>query len=210
MPPLHPPRPLIKNIAFFGDANVPPTSQIYKDAFAIAKLLGESGYTIVNGGGPGVMTASTKGAEASGGETLTVTFTPKDAPGFEGRYLGNIPDKEIKTKNYIERMFKLIEHADMFIILKGGTGTISEFGTAWVLAKLYYGHHKPFILFGKFWHEIIRCLKTNLNIDDRELDVFEIVEERDDILRVIQEFEKKMGRHDHAHCEICAERAFMT
>jgi len=210
VPPLHPPRPLIKNIAFFGDANVPPTSQIYKDAFAIAKLLGESGYTIVNGGGPGVMTASTKGAEASGGETLTVTFTPKDAPGFEGRYLGNIPDKEIKTKNYIERMFKLIEHADMFIILKGGTGTISEFGTAWVLAKLYYGHHKPFILFGKFWHEIIRCLKTNLNIDDRELDVFEIVEERDDILRVIQEFEKKMGRHDHAHCEICAERAFMT
>ena len=204
------PRPLIKNIAFFGDANVPKDSLIYRDAFAIAKLLGESGYTIVNGGGPGVMTASTKGAEASGGETLTVTFTPKDAPGFEGRYLGNIPDKEIKTKNYIERMFKLIEHADMFIILKGGTGTISEFGTAWVLAKLYYGHHKPFILFGKFWHEIIRCLKTNLNIDDRELDVFEIVEERDDILRVIQEFEKKMGRHDHAHCEICAERAFMT
>ena len=210
MPPLHPPRPLIKNIAFFGDANVPPTSQIYKDAFAIAKLLGESGYTIVNGGGPGVMTASTKGAEASGGETLTVTFTPKDAPGFEGRYLGNIPDKEIKTKNYIERMFKLIEHADMFIILKGGTGTISEFGTAWVLAKLYYGHHKPFILFGKFWHEIIRCLKTNLNIDDRELDVFEIVEERDDILRVIQEFEKKMGRHDHAHCQICPEPSFFT
>ena len=96
------------------------------------------------------MNASTKGAQAVNGETLSVTFYPKDAPGFEGRYLGNITNVEIKTGNYIERMFKLMEHADLFIIFKGGTGTISELGTAWVLAKLYYGHHKPFILFGEF------------------------------------------------------------
>ena len=131
-------RPIIKNIAFFGDAHVSPKDQVYKDAYEVAKLLGDQGYTIVNGGGPGVMDASTKGAEDGGGETISVTFNPKDAPGFEGRYLGNVTDQEIITTNYIDRMFKLLEHADMFIIFKGGSGTMSEFGTAWVLAKIYY------------------------------------------------------------------------
>lgn len=186
------PRPLIKNIAFFGDANTPSTDPVYKDAFEIAKILAKEGYTIVNGGGPGIMDASTKGAEAVKGETLSVTFYPKGAPGFEGRYLGNVTDFEIKTENYIERMFKLLEHGDMFIIFKGGSGTISEFGTAWVLAKIYYGHHKPFILYGDFWADVVDCIRKNMNIDSQELSVFEIVTRRDDVLPTIQRFEKRM------------------
>ena len=51
----------------------------------------------------------------------------------------------------------------MFLIFKGGSGTISELGTVWVLAKLYYGHHKPFILYGKHWIEIIDTIKKNMN-----------------------------------------------
>jgi uncharacterized protein (TIGR00725 family) len=186
------PRPLIKNIAFFGDANTPPSDPVYKDAFEIAKILAREGYTIVNGGGPGIMDASTEGAEAVKGETLSVTFYPKDAPGFEGRYVGNVTDVEIKTENYIERMFKLLEHGDMFIIFKGGSGTISEFGTAWVLAKIYYGHHKPFILYGGFWTEIVDCIKKNMNIDSQELSVFEIVTRREDVLPTIKRFEERM------------------
>jgi uncharacterized protein (TIGR00725 family) len=186
------PRPLIKNIAFFGDANTPRTDPTYQDAFEIAKILAKEGYTIVNGGGPGIMDASTEGAEVVGGETLSVTYYPKDAPGFEGRYVGNVTDVEIKTENYIERMFKLLEHGDMFIIFKGGSGTISEFGTAWVLAKIYYGHHKPFILYGDFWVDIVDCIKNNMNIDRKELGVFEIVTRREDVLPTIKRFEKKM------------------
>lgn len=188
------PRPLIKNIAFFGDADTPKGDPSYQDAYEIAKLLAKEGYTIVNGGGPGIMDASTEGAEAVGGETLSVTFYPKDAPGFEGRYVGNVTDVEIKTGNYIERMFKLLEHGDMFIIFKGGSGTMSEFGTAWVLAKIYYGHHKPFILYGDFWADIIDCVRKNMNIDQEELSVFEIVTRRDDVLPTIRSFEKKMKR----------------
>jgi len=186
------PRPLIKNIAFFGDANVSKDSPVYKDAREIAKILAKEGYTIVNGGGPGVMDAATKGAEEAGGETLSVTFHPTDAPGFEGRYVGNVTDKEIVTSNYIERMFKLLEHADMFVIFKGGSGTISEFGTAWVLAKIYYGHHKPFILFGDFWTDVIDSIKKGLNIDKQELSVFEIATRHEDVLPTIKRFEKKM------------------
>src|SRR3989344_7497043 len=201
---------VIKNIAFFGDAEVPESDPAYQDAFEIAKLLASEGFTIVNGGGPGVMDASTKGAETAKGETVSVTFYPKDTTTFEGRYIENVTDREVVTTNYIDRMFKLLEHAHMFIIFKGGTGTISEFGTAWVLAKLYHGHHKPFILYGKFWHEIIKALKENLNVDKHELDVFEIVERKEDILPTIKEFEHRLSEIDHAHCKVCREKAFMT
>lgn len=197
------PRPLIKNIAFFGDAALPESDETYKDAFDIAATLAREGFTIVNGGGPGVMKAATSGAESVAGETLAVTFYPENAPGFEGRYIGNRVDTEIKTNNYIERMFKLLEHADMFIIFKGGSGTISEFGTAWVLAKLYYRHHKPFILYGEFWHEIINTFKKNMNIDRDELDVFEIVEKKEDVLLTVRKLEKKIWEHDHSKCKVC-------
>ncbi len=203
-------RPLIKNVAFFGDADVAEDSDEYRDAFETAKILAEEGFTIVNGGGPGVMNASTQGAEEVGGETLSVTFYPQDAPGFEGRYVGNITDKEIKTKNYIERMFKLMEHADLYLMFKGGTGTISEFGTAWVLAKLYFGHHKPFVLVGDFWRPIVKALRENLNIDEMELAVFKIVSGPGEVLPAIRQFEEEMVLVDHSKCQVCSEKAFMT
>ena len=209
-PKQHVARPLIKNIAFFGDSEIPEGGKVYKDAFETAKLLAEKGFTIVNGGGPGIMDASTKGAQAVKGETLSVTFYPKDASGFEGRYLGNVTNVEIKTGNYVERMFKLMEHADLFIIFKGGTGTISELGTAWVLAKLYYGHHKPFILFGEFWYPVIAAIKENLNIDKAELDVFVIVDKIEKVLPAIEHFEWRLKQVDHKHCKVCGEKAFMT
>jgi uncharacterized protein (TIGR00730 family) len=195
--PKHPTRIVIKNIAFFGDAKILKSDPVYQDAFEIAKLLAQEGFTIVNGGGDGVMNASTQGAELVKGETLSITFHPDDAPGFEGRYLRNITDEEIVTTNYIERMFKLMEHADIFIVFKGGSGTISEFGTAWALAKIYYGHHKPFILYGHFWEEIIDCLKKNMNIDAQECSVFEIVDKQENILPTIKRFQIHLRKTNH-------------
>jgi len=202
-------RPFIKNVAFFGDADLPPENADYQDAYEIAKQLAGEGYTIVDGGGPGIMNAATQGAESVGGETVSVTFTPGNAPGFEGRYVGNVTDEEIKTTNYIERMFKLMEHADIFLIFKGGTGTISELGTAWVLAKLYYGYHKPFVLVGSFWRPIITAIHDNLNIDDKEMNVFRIVDKREEVLPVIVEFEKEMERSGRGKSSDPAEKAFM-
>ena len=176
----------IKNIAFFGFSDFPKTSVYYKEAFDVAQLLAKSGYTIVNGGGPGIMDAATHGAESAGGETLAITFSPKDAPGFEGRYLANRVDKEIKTTNYIDRMFKLLEHADCFIIFKGGCGTLSEFSTAWVLGKLYYPHHKPFILYGRFWRPIIRVLKEEMLIPAQAMKVFKFAETEGEVLTALK------------------------
>ena len=188
----------IKNIAFFGDADISEADETYKHAFDVAEIIAQAGYVTVDGGGPGVMQAATSGAQKGGGKVITVTFDPVNAPGFEGKYVKNVPDQEVITTNYIERMFKLMEHGDVFIIFKGGSGTISEFGTAWVLAKLYFGHHKPFILFGNFWAEIIDVLRKNMNIDAKELGVFEIVRTKEEVLPAIKRLEKKITDRDHS------------
>jgi uncharacterized protein (TIGR00730 family) len=189
---------VVKNIAFFGDADISEADETYKAAFDTAELLAHEGYIVVDGGGPGVMEAATSGAEKSGGETIAVTFDPINAPGFEGKYVKNVTDTEIVTTNYIERMFKLMEFSDVFIIFKGGSGTISEFGTAWVLAKLYYGHHKPFILFGDFWIGIIDAIKTGMNIDAKEMSVFEICRTKEEVLSTIKKFERAISTRDQA------------
>jgi uncharacterized protein (TIGR00725 family) len=203
---------LIKRIAFFGDAKIPKTDPVYQDAFNTARLLAQEGYAIVNGGGPGVMDASTQGCESVGGETIAVTFSPKETSSFEGRYIANLDrvDKEVVTQNYIDRMFKLLEYGDLFIIFKGGSGTLSEFGTAWVLANIYYGHHKPFILFGDFWWEIVSVLHKSMLIDEQEMDTFVIVESPERALEAVKQFAWKLEQIDHSRCKMCKEKAFMT
>ena len=197
----------INKIAFFGYADAKPTSDLYKEAFETAKLLAQEHFSIVNGGGPGVMEASSRGAEAADGATLAVTFYPKDAPGFEGRYIKNIVDREIVTGNYVERMFKLLEVADLYVIFRGGTGTISEFATAWVLARLYYGHHKPFILFGDHWYEVMSTLQRSFLMRGTEERVYRIVTTPREVLDAILQFENEIEAHDSETCDVCQNRA---
>jgi len=205
-------KPLIRRVGFFGDAKFPKSDPNYKAAYNVAQLVAKNGYTIVNGGGPGVMDASTQGAESVGGQSIAVTFSPKEAGSFEGGYLKNLVkvDKHVVTENYIDRMFALIQESDMFIVFRGGSGTMSEFGTIWVLANIYYGHHKPFLLYGGFWWEIIDVLHKNMSIDEQEMNVFRIVESPEAVLEGIKHFEWKMSQIDHSHCRVCSERAFMT
>jgi len=200
---------LIKNIAFLGSSEVNEEDKLYQQAFQAAKLAAEKGYVIVNGGGPGVMDASTQGAESVKGETLAITFYPQEAPGFEGRYPKNITDREIETGNYIERTFKLLEHGDIYIFFKGGTGTFSEFAMAWCLARLYFGVHKPFILYGKFWQEIIRVFKKQMFIRGEEERVFRIVDSPQEVLRAIESFEKEFTKRMKKFIRSKREGAFM-
>ncbi|HID17374.1 TPA: hypothetical protein EYP26_03680 [Candidatus Bathyarchaeota archaeon] len=183
-----------EKITIFGFADAHEDRPVFKDAFATAKLLVENGYTIVNGGGPGVMKAATLGAKEANGKVLGVTFYPKDAPYFEGRDKSNPIDQEIKTRNYLERTLKLLDLGDAYILFRGGTGTISEFGMVWGLARLYFGHHKPFILYGSFWHEILEAIAKNMYIRGEELKVYRIVDSPGDVLEEIKGLEEE-GDH---------------
>lgn len=189
----------IKNITFLGYADAKEADDPFKAAFEVAALCAKRGYTIVNGGGPGVMKASTLGAKSASGKAIGVTFFPKDIPAFEGRDPTNIVDELIVVDNYLERTLKLLEIGQIYIIFNGGTGTISEFGMAWGLARLYFGHHKPLILYGDFWQEIIFAFTKGMYIRAEERQVFKIVNEPSRALEAIEQFEKELSRKSHNH-----------
>lgn len=200
----------LKNIAFFGYADTKPDEDLYHTVYQAAKVLAEKGYTIINGGGPGLMEAATKGAESvPDGKTLTVTLKPRYMTGFEGTYVGNKPDKEIVTYNYIDRIRGLIIEADAYVVFNGGTGTLSELGMIWVLAKLYKGHHKPFVLYGAHWRPVIEALTTHMLIREESTEVFEIVENDEELAEALHHFEMQIGHREHNHFHAGEEKGFM-
>lgn len=189
----------IDRIAVFGYADCKPEDVLYHEVVCTTQALAKNGYTVVDGGGPGVMEAATVGAKLGGGKVIGVTFYPKDAKHFEGKDMRNVMDEEIITHNYVERTISLLERGQIYVIFNGGTGTISEFGMAWGLARIYFGHHKPLILYGEFWPEIISTFKKNMKIREEEMKVFKYAKTPHDVLTAISEFDKeiKSGQHDH-------------
>lgn len=195
----------IKQIAYFGFADASPNDPLYKEAFEVSKYLSEKGYVAINGGGPGTMRAVSEGAKAAKGTAVGVTFYPKDVTNFEGRDPQNPLDIEIKTKNYLERTLKLLELGDAYVVFRGGTGTISEFGMAWGLARLYFGHHKPLVLYGDFWNNIIKNFTENMRIRADELKVYKVVNSPEEAYKAILHFEEVLKGNNKTHED---EKAF--
>jgi len=189
----------IQKVTFLGYADATPSDEVYKSAFEVAKECARKGYTVVNGAGPGVMKAATLGAKSVGGKTEGITFYPKDIPVFEGRDETNEVDSLVVCDNYLERTLKLLEEGQVFVFFKGGTGTISEFGMAWGLARLYFGHHKPLILYGDFWQEIIDAFVKNMYIKPEARQVFKIANSPKQVLGAIADFEKMAEETSHEH-----------
>ncbi len=185
---------IIQNITFFGDSAIPEDDPIYNSVYNAAKVLAENGYTIVNGGGPGLMKAATDGAESVSGNTVVIYWEPKLASFFEGKNLANVADETDSQSNYINRTFGLIEKGDAYVVCKGGTGTISEFGLVWALAKLYFGLHKPVILYGEFWNPLIESFKSQMYIDEKELGVLYYANTPEELLTILVDHEMRLDR----------------
>lgn len=180
----------IKRVTFFGHSEALPENEDFKAAEETAFLLAEKGITIVNGAGPGIMRASTLGAKRAGGKTIGIGFKGEGMTFFEGRDKTNLVDEEIIADDYWQRTQKLLEMGDVYVIFNGGTGTVSEFGMAWGLARLFFGKHKPMILYGSWWHEIMEAFGKNMKIRDEELRVYEIVSTPEQVVKEIEELAK--------------------
>lgn len=189
---------IIQKVTFFGSASLSEKSKPWQDAFKTASFLAQNGYQIVDGGGPGIMNAATQGALSVGGKVTGVTLYPDDMKNFEGRDKDNLLFREIKVKNYLKRTFGLMEQGDCFVIFKGGSGTISEFGMSWALAKLYFGHQKPIFLYGDFWKNIIEVFQKKMEIDKEEMESLAIVNSPEAVLWSIEKWEKKMEKLNHS------------
>lgn len=189
----------IQYVAIFGFADASENDELFTTVREVTKELAETGYTVVDGGGPGVMRAATIGAKEGGGKVIGVTLYSEDIPNFEGRDPKNLFDQEIKTTNYVERTLALMRTGQVYVIFNGGSGTISELGMAWGLAKLYFGHHKPLILYGKFWENVINAFKENMLLRPQELKVYKIVSSPEEVLEAINSFEEELERGEHNH-----------
>lgn len=190
---------LVKNITFLGYADAKAADDPFKASFEVAALCAKEGFTVINGGGPGIMKASTQGAHSQDGTAIGVTFYPKDIPNFEGRDETNNVDQLIVEKNYLERTLKLLELGQIFVIFNGGTGTISEFGMAWGLARLYFGHHKPLVLYGDFWQQVIFAFTRGMYIRAEERHVYKIVNKPAKAIEAICEFKDVIEKRHHNH-----------
>lgn len=181
---------IIKRVAFFGDADAKPTDKHYVDAYETAKLLAENGYIIVNGGGPGIMSAATLGAKAGNGRVELVIIDEEVNMGnnYEGsdEESKSKADKIYTTKIIEERTGKLIEISDAYVIFKGGTGTLAELSLVWEKAKFDYGHNEPLIFMGKYWNEVVNTIIRDLNFDTIEKKVYEIVETPVEVLKTLK------------------------
>lgn len=189
----------IQYVAIFGYADASENGKLFQTVREVTKKIAEAGYIVVDGGGPGVMRAATIGAKEGGGKVIGVTLYSEDIPDFEGRDPKNLFDQEIKTTNYVERTLALMRTGQVYVIFNGGSGTISEFGMAWGLAKLYFGHHKPLILYGKFWENIIKAFRENMLLRPREEEVYKIVENPEGVLQAIKQFEQDLENGAHQH-----------
>jgi uncharacterized protein (TIGR00730 family) len=175
----------LKKIAIFGDGAAKENDDHYKDAYETSKLLAKNGYVIVNGGGPGIMLAATLGAKEAGGIVEIVTINPANmGENYEGKNMENVTkaDVEYTTNNYDERVAKLAEVADAFVVFKGGTGTLSELTMTWSKAKFDFGHHEPIILYGKFWKEILGVIEKDMGLEETEREVITVVETPEGVL----------------------------
>jgi len=200
----------VEQVAIFGFADAKENTPLYKETYKVAFELARAGYTVVDGGGPGVMQAASCGAKAAGGRVVGVTFYPKEAEHFEGRCLANPLDEEIETKNYLERTLTLLKEGQVYIVFNGASGTLSEFAMAWGLARLYLGHHKPLILYGKFWKKVMKVLQDNMMIRPEESSVYKIVSSPREVLKAIRQFEKEIEAGEHTNLTVSRdEEAFV-
>lgn len=188
---------MVKNVTFLGYSDTHPGEKLYQQAFDVAAEVARAGYVVVNGGGPGVMQASTEGAHSVGGHAVGITFYPTNETFFEGRDENNNVDELLEENSYVERTLKLLDYGDIFIVFNGGTGTFSEFGMSWGLARLHFGHHKPLILFGGFWYPILEQIATHMRLRKEELEVYKIVTEVEKIVPAIKEFEEELAQAQH-------------
>ncbi len=144
-----------KIITSFGSAFTTPDEPIYKEIEDIGTVIADSGWTVCSGGYGGTMEAISKGVKSAGGKTIGVSVDGWTAK--QNKYI----DEEIKAANLMERILKLINIADAYIVFKGGTGTLVEISVTLELMNKNAMKQKPMIFYGDTWMNVIETLKQD-------------------------------------------------
>ena len=161
-------------ITVFGSSKPLPGEEEYDTAHQLGKLIGESGFSVCTGGYQGIMDAISKGASESNVDVIGVTVDIFSAT--PSKHL----TKEIECNSLFERINKLIDFGDAFIILRGGTGTLVELSIVWELINKKLNSEKPIACHGEMWKQIVKTMEARIELEGRKtglVQCFDTIEE---------------------------------
>ena len=154
-------------VAVFGSARTPADHPEYRAAQETGALLVNAGYSVITGGGPGIMEAANRGAFEAGGTSVGCNI---ELP--HEQYLNHYLTVSLKFKYFFVRKMMFVKYSDAFIIFPGGFGTLDELFEALTLIQTRKIHNFPVVLFGSaYWKGMLDWLRGPM------LDEGKIVEE---------------------------------
>ncbi len=177
-----------KSVTFFGSARLPEEHPYYQLARSLGKRLSESGYSIVTGGGPGIMQAGNQGAFEAGGPSVGLNI---QLP-LEQRV--NPYVKQSMSFNYFfSRKVMLDFSAEAFIFFPGGYGTLDEFFELVTLVQTgKIARGVPIIMMGKdFWMPLARWMENEMavklkTIRPEDLEMWTLTDDIEEAVRIVE------------------------
>jgi len=173
-------------VSIFGSARIKPNDAVYKKAEKIAELFVKKGFSVITGGGGGVMEAANKGAADAGGTSvglnILLPFEQEPNP------FSNV---KLDFKYFFIRKVMFIKYASAYIILPGGFGTLDELFEAVTLVQTRRIRPFPLILVGsEYWAGLIDWIKDKLlaekRISSEEIEILQIMDDPEEIVKAVQ------------------------
>ncbi|MCS7215735.1 MAG: TIGR00730 family Rossman fold protein [Thermodesulfovibrio sp.] len=180
-------------VSIFGSSRLTEESFYYQEAFKVARLLSQSGFSIITGGGPGIMEAANKGAKIGKGKSigLNIEIPQEQRP---NKYL----DISLNFRYFFVRKLMFIKYSIGFVIFPGGFGTLDELFEALTLVQTGKIISFPVVLYGsEYWKGLIDWLKNSpKNIGAVTLDdfkYFEIIDNPEAVCGYLKNYLTRLG-----------------
>lgn len=172
-------------VSIFGSARTLPTHPYYKLTEEIAKQLSDAGFSVISGGGPGLMEAANKGAFAGKSPSIGLNIElPHEQIGNDYQDIG------INFQHFFMRKVMFVKYASAYVVLPGGFGTLDELMEAITLIQTRKSRKIPIILVGKhFWAGLLNWLKNSLvhegMANPADLELIQLIDEPAAIVEAI-------------------------
>jgi hypothetical protein len=183
-----------KAVSFFGSARTPRDDPEYERARALARRLGEEGFAIVTGGGPGIMEAANRGAHDVGAHSigLAIELPHEERP---NPYL----DIALEFHYFFTRKVMFVRYASGFVVFPGGFGTFDELFEAATLRQTEKIHHFPVVLLGSdYWRGLLDWLRGTVEAEGKispgDVDMLQLTDDPDDVIATLRDVEHRRPR----------------